>query len=86
MLDQEISSLVGSVIPGETVFRLYDTYGFPADLTADVAREHGLTLDMSGFDRAMNDQRERARAASQFQMGEITEVSIKDSTEFLGYE
>ena len=57
MLDQEISSLVGSVIPGETVFRLYDTYGFPADLTADVAREHGLTLDMSGFDRAMNDQR-----------------------------
>ena len=86
MLDQEISSLVGSVIPGETVFRLYDTYGFPADLTADVAREHGLTLDMSGFDRAMNDQRERARAASQFQMGEIIEVSIKDSTEFLGYE
>ena len=86
MLDQEISGLVGSVIPGETVFRLYDTYGFPADLTADVAREHGLTLDMSGFDRAMNDQRERARAASQFQMGEITEVSIKDSTEFLGYE
>ena len=86
MLDQEISSLVGSVIPGETVFRLYDTYGFPADLTADVAREHGLTLDMSGFDRAMTDQRERARAASQFQMGEITEVSIKDSTEFLGYE
>jgi alanyl-tRNA synthetase len=86
MLDQEISSLVGSVIPGETVFRLYDTYGFPADLTADVAREHGLTLDMSGFDRAMNDQRERARAASQFQMGEITEVSIENSTEFLGYE
>jgi alanyl-tRNA synthetase len=86
MLNQEISSLVGSVIPGEMVFRLYDTYGFPADLTADVAREHGLTLDMSGFDRAMNDQRERARAASQFQMGEITEVSIKNSTEFLGYE
>ena len=86
MLDQEISGLVGSVIPGETVFRLYDTYGFPADLTADVAREHGLTLDMSGFDRAMNDQRERARAASQFQMGEITGVSIEDSTAFLGYE
>ena len=86
MLDQEISGLVGSVIPGETVFRLYDTYGFPADLTADVAREHGLPLDMSGFDRAMNDQRERARAASQFQMGEITGVSIEDSTAFLGYE
>ena len=86
MLDQEISGLVGSVIPGETVFRLYDTYGFPADLTADVAREHGLTLDMSGFDRAMNHQRERARAASQFQMGEITGVSIEDSTAFLGYE
>ena len=86
MLDQEISGLVGSVIPGETVFRLYDTFGFPADLTADVAREHGLTLDMSGFDRAMNDQRERARAASQFQMGEITGVSIEDSIAFLGYE
>jgi alanyl-tRNA synthetase len=86
MLDQEISSLVGSVIPGETVFRLYDTYGFPADLTADVARERGLTLDMSAFDRAMDDQRERARAASQFQMGEITKVSIGDSTEFLGYD
>jgi alanyl-tRNA synthetase len=86
MLDREISSLVGSVIPGETVFRLYDTYGFPADLTADIAREHGLTLDMSAFDRAMDDQRERARAASRFQMGEINEVSIVDSTEFLGYD
>ena len=55
-----------SVIPGETVFRLYDTYGFPLDLTADVARERGLTIDQEGFDAAMAAQRGRARAASKF--------------------
>jgi len=83
ILDQEISSLVGAVIPGETVFRLYDTFGFPADLTADVAREQGLTLDMIGFDHAMEDQRERARSASQFQIGEVDEISIQESSEFV---
>ena len=86
ILDQEISSLVGNVIPGETVFRLYDTYGFPADLTADVAREEGFALDMPGFDRAMEEQRDRARAASQFQLGEVLEIRVSESTEFLGYQ
>ena len=58
--------LKSTVIPGETVFRLYDTYGFPLDLTADVARERGLTIDQEGFDAAMAAQRGRARAASKF--------------------
>src|SRR5690606_17048107 len=66
LLEQAIGSLSGSVLPGETVFRLYDTFGFPVDLTADIARERGLTSDQSGFEAAMEAQRERARAASKF--------------------
>ena len=54
------------VIDGDTVFKLYDTYGFPADLTADIARERGLTIDQAGFERAMEEQRERAQEASKF--------------------
>ena len=84
ILDQEIATLTGTVIPGEVVFRLYDTFGFPVDLTADVAREHSLTIDEVGFESAMNAQRERARAASRFQMGEVTSVHVAD-TIFLGY-
>lgn len=86
ILDQEITGLTGKIIPGEIVFRLYDTYGFPADLTADVARERGLKLDMPAFDCAMKDQRERARAANQFQLGESVDISVSDATEFLGYD
>ena len=63
---------------------MYDTFGFPVDLTADVAREHSLTIDEAGFESAMNAQRERARAASRFQMGEVTSVNVADTT-FLGY-
>src|ERR1039458_8361157 len=66
LLDAETAKLTSSVIPGATVFRLYDTYGFPLDLTADVARERGLTIDQAGFDAAMAAQRGRARAASKF--------------------
>jgi len=66
ILDEEVDKLAGKELPGELVFRLYDTYGFPADLTADIARERALTVDMSGFERHMNAQRERARAASSF--------------------
>ena len=66
LLERSIADLSGSVIPGRDVFQLYDTYGFPVDLTADIARERGLTLDMAGFEREMEQQRERARAASQF--------------------
>src|SRR5712672_251883 len=69
LLDAEAAKLTSSVIPGETVFRLYDTYGFPLDLTADVARERGLTIDRAGFDSAMEAQRGRARAASKFGEG-----------------
>ncbi|MHB8253521.1 MAG: alanine--tRNA ligase [Acidiferrobacter sp.] len=84
LLDQDIGDLKsGGVIPGETVFRLYDTYGFPADLTNDIARERGLTVDMVGFEREMAGQRERARAAQSFH-GE--EVVVSGDTVFCGYE
>ena len=86
ILDQEISSLSGSVLAGDVAFRLYDTYGFPVDLTADYCREKGLTVDMAGFEQAMSEQRARARAASQFQMAETIEVSVDQSTTFSGYE
>ena len=84
----EIAARSGKSIPGADAFRLYDTYGFPVDLTADIARERGLTVDMEGFEKAMNAQRERARAASQFE----TKASISADlvqrlkpTQFLGY-
>lgn len=84
LLDQDIGGLrAGGVIPGETVFRLYDTYGFPADLTNDIARERGLSVDMEGFEREMAAQRARARAAQSFH-GE--EVVITGETAFGGYE
>ncbi|HJU21715.1 MAG TPA: alanine--tRNA ligase [Casimicrobiaceae bacterium] len=73
------------VLDGETAFTLYDTFGFPLDLTADVARERGLTIDEAGFERAMNAQRERARAASQFKAGESLAYSGPKTT-FRGYE
>jgi alanyl-tRNA synthetase len=66
ILEQTVAGLSGRVIPGAAVFQLYDTYGFPVDLTADIARERGLTLDMAGFEREMEAQRKRARAASHF--------------------
>ncbi|MGB0134200.1 alanine--tRNA ligase, partial [Dokdonella sp.] len=64
---EEVATRSSSVIPGNDVFRLYDTYGFPVDLTADIARERGLSVDMPGFEKAMNEQRERARSASSFE-------------------
>jgi alanyl-tRNA synthetase len=73
------------MLDGETVFRLYDTYGFPLDLTADIARERGVTVDFAGFEEAMERQRERARAASKFGTQAAMEYSGK-STEFHGYE
>lgn len=86
ILEQAIKQLSGKVLSGDTVFRLYDTYGFPVDLTADVAREHDLTLDMDGFERAMNVQREQARAASQFNAVEKLAIDIAEGTEFVGYD
>jgi alanyl-tRNA synthetase len=86
LLDAEAAKLTSSVIPGETVFRLYDTYGFPADLTADVARERGLTIDQAGFDAAMEAQRGRARAASKFGTTLRDSIKLSGKTEFSGYE
>ncbi|MEA3106096.1 MAG: alanyl-tRNA synthetase, partial [Gammaproteobacteria bacterium] len=86
LLDAETTKLTSSVIPGETVFRLYDTYGFPLDLTADVARERGLTIDQAGFDAAMDAQRGRARAASKFGTDLRESVKLPGKTEFSGYD
>jgi alanyl-tRNA synthetase len=86
ILDQAIEEMADKEIPGETVFLLYDTYGFPIDLTADIARERGLTIDIAGFERAMEEQRSRARSASQFGGGMTEQVNIDSETEFCGYE
>jgi alanyl-tRNA synthetase len=86
LLDAEAAKLTSTVIPGETVFRLYDTYGFPLDLTADVARERGLTIDQAGFDAAMDAQRHRARAASKFGAGTRDSIKLSGKTDFSGYD
>jgi alanyl-tRNA synthetase len=86
LLDIETAKLESKVIPGEIVFRLYDTYGFPADLTADVARERGLSIDQAGFDAAMEAQKERARAASKFGVEQRENIKLSGKTDFLGYE
>src|SRR5450755_2191838 len=86
LLDAEVVTLTSTVIPGETVFRLYDTYGFPLDLTADVARERGLTIDQAGFDAAMAAQRDRARAASKFGAELRDSIKLSGKTDFQGYE
>ena len=86
LLEEAIAGLEGKVIPGELVFRLYDTYGFPVDLTADIARERNLTLDMAGFEREMAAQRERARTASRFEVDYNAGLKVDVCTEFTGYE
>ncbi len=86
LLDSAIKSLKGKTIPGETVFKLYDTYGFPADLTNDIARERGLAIDSAGFEKEMEAQRDRARAASNFGADYGQDVEIKGETAFTGYE
>ncbi|GGO84736.1 alanine--tRNA ligase [Marinobacterium nitratireducens] len=86
LLQQAIDELDGKVIPGETLFRLYDTYGFPVDLTADVAREHGFGVDMDGFEQAMAEQRERARATGAFSVDYNDKLDLEGETAFSGYE
>ncbi len=86
ILEHAIDEMADKEIPGETVFLLYDTYGFPIDLTADIARERGLTLDVAGFEREMEAQRNRARSASQFSGGLSEQVNIEGETEFRGYD
>ena len=86
LLDGAIGKLAGKQIPGETVFRLYDTYGFPVDLTNDIARERGLTIDEAGFEAAMEEQRARARAASKFGVDLRADLLVEGHTEFKGYD
>ncbi len=86
ILEEAIADLEDKQIPGETAFKLYDTYGFPVDLTADIARERGLAVDMAGFEREMTAQRERARAASQFSGEYAFQLEIEGKTLFTGYD
>ncbi|AKJ95518.1 alanyl-tRNA synthetase [Thioalkalivibrio versutus] len=86
ILEEDLRDLEGKVIPGETIFLLYDTYGFPVDLTGDIARERDLELDMEGFESAMAGQRARARAASHFSMDDGGLPQVDVATEFSGYE
>ncbi|MDH3630830.1 MAG: alanine--tRNA ligase [Gammaproteobacteria bacterium] len=87
ILEDAISKMKGDTIDGKTVFKLYDTYGFPADLTADVAREKDLQIDQDGFDVEMEAQRSRARASSQFSAAsDNLSLDAYSASEFLGYE
>ncbi len=86
LLDGAIGQLTGRRIPGETVFKLYDTYGFPVDLTNDIARERGLEIDTEGFESAMDGQRARARAASKFGVDLRGGVQVEGQTAFTGYD
>jgi len=86
ILDNELESLQGSILPGDVVFKLYDTYGFPADLTADIARERELTIDQDGFDAAMQEQRTRAQQANNFGKDYNDVLKVEGKTEFIGYQ
>jgi len=86
---EEVTKHAKQTIPGEAAFRLYDTYGFPVDLTADIARERGLSVDMEGFEREMEAQRDRARSASQFESKTQLSAEVIQQlppTQFLGYD
>lgn len=86
ILNTAIEKQSDNIIAGETVFQLYDTYGFPVDLTADIAREQNLELDMDGYEACMNEQRERARAAGTFGTDLSKRIEIEADTEFTGYQ
>ena len=86
VLEAALSDLSGTELPGTLVFQLYDTYGFPTDLTNDIAREKGFTLDMKGYEACMEEQRTRARAASQFNLDHTESIRVEGSTEFCGYD
>ncbi|WP_171494282.1 alanine--tRNA ligase [Acinetobacter sp. TUM15071] len=86
LLEGELAQLKGKVIAGETVFKLYDTYGFPTDLTADIARERDLTIDEAGFEVEMAAQRQRARDAGKFAVDYNSIVKVEGETQFDGYD
>ena len=85
VLDSALKDLQGDILPGELIFLLYDTYGFPTDLTNDVARERGYTLDLEGYESCMDQQRARARSASQFDIDYTDSIRLEGSTDFSGY-
>ena len=86
LLDDELAKLQGDTLDGETVFRLYDTFGFPVDLTADVCRERDLKIDEAGFEKAMEQQRQRAREASGFGTDYSNVIRVDEASAFKGYE
>ncbi|EFB2835446.1 alanine--tRNA ligase [Escherichia coli] len=86
LLDEELAKLSGDTLDGETAFRLYDTYGFPVDLTADVCREHNIKVDEAGFEAAMEEQRRRAREASGFGADYNAMIRVDSASEFKGYD
>jgi alanyl-tRNA synthetase len=86
IFDHEVKQLKTQEIPGKVVFTLYDTYGFPPDLTADIARERHLTIDHDGFEAAMEEQRAQSQASQQFSMERVKQLHINGETAFTGYE
>ncbi len=91
VLEQDLAGISSSVIPGETAFKLYDTYGFPLDLTADIARERDMTVDLDGYEQAMERQRNQSKAASNFKLAGLEKLDIESSganlaTVFTGYD
>lgn len=86
ILEQDLENVRDNTLPGETIFRLYDTYGFPVDLTADIARERGLNVDIDGFNEAMARQKTRGRESSQFMAEMSDRIEISHTTDFTGYE
>ena len=85
VLDSALKDLQGDTLPGELIFTLYDTYGFPTDLTNDIARERGYSLDLEGYEACMDQQRTRARSASQFDIDYTDSIRLDGSTDFSGY-
>jgi alanyl-tRNA synthetase len=86
LLKKELGEVSGTTLPGDVAFKLYDTYGFPVDLTADVARELNMEVDQAGFETAMEEQRARGRAATSFSTSLGQKISVKDKVEFCGYD
>ncbi|MGS2724077.1 alanine--tRNA ligase [Porticoccus sp. GXU_MW_L64] len=86
VLEQALADMSGSELPGEVVFQLYDTYGFPTDLTNDICRERNLSIDIDGYQKQMDAQKARARAASNFSVDYSASVNLEGSTEFAGYQ
>ena len=86
VLESALQDLKDDTLPGDLIFLLYDTYGFPTDLTNDIARERGYSLDMQGYEVCMTEQRARARSASQFEIDYSDTIRLQGSTEFTGYE